>query len=622
MKIRIDLLKRDYKVIGLTLLTGFFLGWLFFHDSGNKAASGQATDEHAQEKNTIWTCSMHPQIRMDHPGKCPICGMDLVPLQENAGSETAISPDEIQMTDAAIKIADIQTLVAQKAYPDKEVYLLGKVMPDERNISELTARFGGRIEKLHVNFTGQKVDKGEKLVTIYSPALVTAQKELLESREYKQSNPEFYKATRNKLKLWDLTDEQIDNIEQKGEAQSYFDVLSPITGTVTKRNVALGDYVKEGSALFQVIDLTKVWIMFEAYESDLPWIKLDDKVKFTIRSLPGNNFNGRVSFIDPFIDPKTRIAQVRVEVQNPGLVLKPEMFANGVVTSSIASKQKDLMIPKTSILWTGKRAVVYVKVPNREQPTFKYREIVLGPSAGEFYVVKEGLSAGEEIAVNGVFKIDAAAQLAGKPSMMNPEGDRTASGYNHTGLSKGSLEDQSYDQNPAISAGKNHGDTSKHKSNSEIRQQATSKVFKRQLTAAYYNYLAMKNDFVSSNPDQVAQSAENVTSSLNKVDMNLPKDESHLAWMSQLEKLKDSLRKIMQSRDIKVQREAFAVFNQVFYQSVKDFGLEGVTTYYQYCPMAVGQKGAFWFSENGDIKNPYFGESMLTCGETKDTLKY
>ena len=627
MKTRINLSKRDYKIIGITLFAGLFFGWLFFHGSGNKTATGQATEEFTQEKKTIWTCSMHPQIRLDHPGKCPICGMDLIPLQENTGSETNISPDEIQMTEAAIKIADIQTMVAQKAYPDKEVYLLGKVKPDERNISELTARFGGRIEKLFVNFTGQNVSKGEKLATIYSPALVTAQKELLETREYKQSNPEFYNAARNKLKLWDLTDEQIDNIEQKGEVQSYFDVLSPITGTVTVRNVTLGDYVKEGSALFQVIDLTKVWIMFEAYESDLPWIKPGDKADFTIQSLPGKNFSGHVSFIDPLIDPKTRIAQVRVEVQNPGLVLKPEMFVNGMVTSSIAGNQKDLMIPKTSVLWTGKRAVVYVNVPDREQPTFKYREIVLGPSAGEFYVVKAGLSEGEEIAVNGVFKIDAAAQLAGKPSMMNPEGGKVSAGHNHASQQEGqsgmkmegsTKENHSAHQAINIKNEKTPGD----KVYSEGKELIINPQFKEQLTAVYKAYLPMKNAFVESNPHDVAQIAEKVSGALNGVDMELLEGETHRVWMDQLGKLKVSLEKMIQNHDVKAQREAFAAFNLTFYHSVKDFGLEGITTYYQYCPMAVDQKGAYWFSEIKEIKNPYFGEVMLQCGETSETLKY
>jgi len=467
MKTKINLNKRDYKVIGIALFAGLFFGWLFFHDSDSK--TDQTTEINTREQKTIWTCSMHPQIRMDKPGKCPICGMDLIPLQKDVGSAMNISADEIQMTEAAMKIADIQTRAVKKEYPNKEIYLLGKVKPDERRISELTARFGGRIEKLYVNFTGQEVNKGEKLASIYSPALVTAQRELLESQEYKQSNPEFYKAARNKLRLWDLTDGQIDDIEQSGETRSYFDILSPITGTVTRRNVTIGDYVKEGSSLFQVIDLTSVWIMFEAYESDLPWIKTNDKVNFTIQSLPGKYFNGSVSFIDPLLNPKTRIAQVRVQVQNPGLILKPEMFVSGTVTSAIAGNKKDLMIPKTSVLWTGKRAVVYVKVPDREQPTFRYREIILGPSAGDFYVVKEGLSEGEEIAVNGVFKIDAAAQLAGKPSMMNPEGSNISSEHNHgdRDLGDSTKEDHSSHQQMGMNTMDDH---SEHKMQRDLEQ--------------------------------------------------------------------------------------------------------------------------------------------------------
>ena len=621
MKTNINLTKRDYKVIGIALFAGLFFGWVFFHGPGNKRTTQQSTEEHIHEQKTIWTCSMHPQIRMDKPGKCPICGMDLIPLQVNTGNEAAISPDEIQMTDAAIKLADIQTMIVQKAYPDKEVNLLGKVKPDERNIAELTARFGGRIEKLFVNFTGQNVVKGEKLATIYSPALVTAQKELLEAGEYKQTNPELYRAARNKLKLWDLTDAQIDDIEQKGEARSYFDVLSPITGTVTNRNVALGDYIKEGSSLFRVINLTTVWLMFEAYESDLPWIKSGDKVHFTIQSLPGKNFQGRVSFIDPLIDPKTRIAQVRVEIQNPGLTLKPEMFANGMVTSTIAGNKKNLLIPRTSVLWTGKRAVVYVKKPNREQPTFEYREIVLGPAAGEFYVVKSGLSEGEEIAVNGVFRIDAAAQLAGKPSMMNPNGGKGSTGHHHEGMNMGSVT--SGGQADKLKMVKEEPETSgQEKIYIESKKQEIDPKFKQELTSVYKAYLPLKNAFVATNPDEIAKVAANVNEALARVEMELLKGQTHMDWMNQLGTLKESLKKMMETQDIKVQREAFANYNLAFYKSIKDFGLEDITTYYQYCPMAVDQKGAYWFSEIREIKNPYFGDAMLTCGETSETLSY
>lgn len=432
MKTKINIDKKNIKNYAIVLAIGLILGWVFFHDSGTKTESVNEHSEHVEE--SIWTCSMHPQIKQAKPGQCPICGMDLIALETNMGDDEDADPNEVQMTESAMKLAEIQTMIVKKDYSNKEVYLLGKVKPDERNIAELTARFGGRIEKLHINFTGQNVVRGGKLATIYSPELVTAQKELLEAVEYKESNPSFYKAIRNKLKLWDLTENQIDGIEKNGEVQNYFDVLSPISGTVTMRHVAIGDYVKEGNALFQVINLRKVWLMFEAYESDLPWLRTGDDVEFTVQSFPGKTFKGRVAYIDPFLNPKTRIANVRVEVNNPNLELKPEMFANGIIKPRLSGSKKDLLIPKTSVLWTGKRAVVYVKVPNRIHNSFLYRQITLGPEAGEFYIVKDGLSEGEEIAVNGVFKIDAAAQLEGKPSMMNPEGGKVSTGHNHGGM--------------------------------------------------------------------------------------------------------------------------------------------------------------------------------------------
>lgn len=424
MKTKINIDKKNIRNYTIVLVVGLILGWLFFHSSNKSTEAVHDHTEHAEEEEeaTIWTCSMHPQIKMDKPGKCPICSMDLIPLETSSADDEGTDPNEVQMSESAMKLAEIQTMQVKKDYSNKEVYLLGKVKPDERNIAELTSRFGGRIEKLFVNFTGQNVTKGEKLAIIYSPELVTAQKELLEAIEYKETNPSFYKAARNKLKLWDLTDAQINGIETDGEPQNYFDVLSPISGTVTMRHVSLGDYVKEGNALFEVINLRKIWVMFEAYESDLPWLREGDKVNFTVQSLPGENFTGKVTYIDPFLNPKTRIANVRVEVANPKLELKPEMFANGIIKPKVSGGQKDLLIPKTSVLWTGKRAIVYVKVPGRKMTSFLYRQITLGPEAGDFYVVKEGLSEGEEIAVNGVFKIDAASQLEGKPSMMNPSG--------------------------------------------------------------------------------------------------------------------------------------------------------------------------------------------------------
>jgi len=431
-------IKENYILAVSVLIVGLLLGWIFFHSSGEIAVISQEAElhedhDHSAEESTTWTCSMHPQIKQDKPGQCPICAMDLIPLTSMISSGDDVDPDEIVMSEAAMKLASIQTIVVTRGVPDKTVYLQGKVQADERNISELTARFGGRIEKLFINFTVQNVQKGEKLATIYSPDLVTAQRELLEAIAFRESRLSLYSAARGKLKLWDLTDEQISSIEEKGESLIYFDILSPITGTVTMRHVAIGDYVKEGTALFKVVNLTNIWVMFDAYESDLPWIKVGDKVDFTIKALPGENFTSRVTFIDPFINGQTRVAKVRVEVSNPKLTLKPEMFSSGLLESKIAESSNEILVPKSSVLWTGKRAIVYVKVPDRDNPSFLYREIILGPEAGSFFVVAEGLTEGEEIATNGVFKIDAAAQLSGLPSMMNPEGGMISSGHNHGG---------------------------------------------------------------------------------------------------------------------------------------------------------------------------------------------
>lgn len=432
-------IKQHIKIILPTLIVGLFLGWLFFHSSGSTSSAEKNTEAHDHSDETVYTCSMHPQIKQDKPGLCPICAMDLVPMSSLDDTEST-NPNEIHMTKAAMELAAVQTVRVSSGIPEKELHLLGKVKPDERRIAQLTARFGGRIEELFVNYTGQKVNRGQKLATIYSPELITAQKELLEAVKYKNTNPSFYKAARSKLKLWDLTEQQIDNIVQNSEPKLYFDIVSPISGTVTQRHVAKGDYVKEGVALFEVIDLSHVWVMFEAYESDLPWIKPGDEVTFTLQSVPGELFTGKVAYIAPLIDAKTRTTNVRVEVTNKNGKLKPEMFANGVIRSTIESETNELLIPKSAVLWTGKRSVVYVKIPNREKPTFLYREVVLGPEAGNFYVVEEGLTEGEEIAVNGVFKIDAAAQLAGKTSMMTPPSANASGGSVSTGHDHGNME--------------------------------------------------------------------------------------------------------------------------------------------------------------------------------------
>lgn len=411
-----------YVRFSLILIGGILLGWIFFHSSPAK----EEKHDHAAEaaKGEVWTCAMHPQIRMDKPGKCPICAMDLIPLTQSGTAE--MDQAAIHLTKEAAQLANVLTSIVSRQNPVKEVRLYGKVQADERLLQNQVSFISGRIEKLLVNFTGEPVRKGQPLALIYSPELVTAQQELLEAAKTKQTHPEIYEAAKEKLRQWKLTDLQISTIESSGNVKTTIEVESTTSGIVTARRVNNGDYVGQGSVLYEISDLSRVWILFDAYESDLPFLKNGDKIDFTVQALPGSSFAGTIKFIDPVIDPVNRVAKVRVEIGNPGGKLKPEMFATGHVNANLRELQDKLVIPRSAVLWTGKRSVVYVKQPDSEEPVFKIREIELGPQLGNSYVVLDGLADGEEIVTQSAFSVDAAAQLEGKPSMMNPSGGKKA----------------------------------------------------------------------------------------------------------------------------------------------------------------------------------------------------
>jgi Cu(I)/Ag(I) efflux system membrane fusion protein len=401
---------------GLLVFAGLFLGWLFFHSSGG--TKGDQNPSAKVAKKEIWTCAMHPQIRLDHPGKCPICGMEMILLsQYNSGSK--IDSNAIAFSKEAMELASVTTSIVSHQKPVKEVRLYGKVQADERLLQNQVAHVSGRIEKLMVNFTGEPVRQGQLLAMIYSPDLITAQQELLEAAKSKQTQPEIYQASKEKLMQWMLTDRQISQIEKSGRVKMNFEVYSNTSGIVTAKRVATGDHVSEGTVLFEVANLSNVWVLFDAYESDLPFLKVGNAIAFTIQAMPGRSYSSNIKFIDPVIDPVNRVAKVRVEVSNSGGKLKPEMFANGIVKANLNEYKDKLVIPRSAVLWTGKRSVVYVKQPGSGTINFKMCEIELGPMLGNSYVVESGLNEGEEIVTDGTFSVDAAAQLAGKPSMMN-----------------------------------------------------------------------------------------------------------------------------------------------------------------------------------------------------------
>ncbi len=577
-----------------TLVLGILLGWFFF---GGTPDNNQAEHKQEQSKNSIWTCSMHPQIRQSESGQCPICGMDLIPLNNESSDEG--NPMEIKMSPTSMQLANVQTSIIKKQKPVKEVRINGKIKADERRIFSQPSHIPGRIEKLLVSFTGEYVQKGQVLAYVYSPELVTAQEELFEANKFKESQPALFEAAKGKLLNWKLTGNQIDKILKAGHPQEQFPVLADVTGVVLNKRVNLGDYVKKGQPLFEVADLTKVWVLFDVYESDISWVKIGDKVSFNVQSLPGQNFTGNITFIDPVINPKTRVATARVELQNKRGRLKPDMFTLGTVNSPLEDHKEQLIVPKSAVMWTGERSVVYIKHSSASGIGFMMREIELGPALGNRYIVNDGLEEGEEIATNGTFSIDAAAQLAGKPSMMNPEGGPVSMGHNHGGTSTGTSTDHS-----------NHSKTV-----------AISKKAKQSLNPLFNEYLLLKDALVADDLEKAKSIAGTFQGKLGKVNMSVFKGEAHNVWMQHNSKTEKALKVIIGANNIGEGRRGFKDLSDQFVMMAKTFGPFDQVLFIQHCPMANSDKGADWISNSKEIRNPYFGEDMIGCGEVKQVIK-
>ena len=426
-----DIHKNKSVRFALVFVVGLLLGWLIFGGpSGNKQAHGEDEHIHAESEDQVWTCSMHPQIRQDGPGLCPLCAMDLIPLKTSSQSGgEAVDPDAIMMSQEAMALANVQTTVVSRQNPVKEISLYGTIQADERLSQSQASHVSGRIEKLFVNFTGESVRKGQTIATIYSPDILNAQQELLEAAKMQDISPGLLEAAKQKLRLWKLSDDQITNIEKSQEISSTIDIQANTGGVVISKNVNQGDYVSQGTVLFDIANLSRVWALFDAYEVDLPFLKVGDKLTYTLQAVPGKTFEGKIAFINPILDPVTRTAKVRVETANAGMQLKPEMYANATIEAPLNQYKDQIVIPKSAVLWTGKRSLVYIKQPHTETPAFKMTEVDLGPSLGDAYVIMSGINDGDEIVTQGAFTVDASAQLEGKLSMMNQHGEPAPTGH-------------------------------------------------------------------------------------------------------------------------------------------------------------------------------------------------
>lgn len=624
------------------------------HESHSVTDGQSATSSADSPENEIdfWTCSMHPQIKLPGAGKCPICSMDLIPVyKDEGGGDDSGDVVTLKLSRNAESLAEVSTSLVTRQPVLKEVRMVGLLDYDETRLTHITAWVPGRIDRMFVDYTGVSVKNGDHMVEMYSPELISAQEELIQAAKslkklqssgsslVRKSTEQALTSSREKLVLLGLTEQQVKDIERRGKASDQVTIYAPAAGVVVERNATEGMYVKTGTRVYSIADLSNLWLHLDAYESDLPWIRYGQKVEFTTQAFPGKVFRGTISFIAPVLNPMTRTTKVRVSVVNTDGALKPGLFVNGIVKASVYGegrvvdtslkgkyigpmhpevvkdepgacpvcgmdlvKAEDLgyitdaddavvpiVIPVSAPLLTGKRAVVYVKDPDSSR--YELREVVLGPRSGDFYIVESGLREGELVVTNGAFKIDADLQIKGKKSMMNPDAIKQTGGHQH-GDSGGMKGEPS---------GGEMEDHSKHSSAKELKPLPEKLA---PIVDAYLNLSeALASDDLSGSQGAFLKVEETLKQA--------GKHKLHALILGDLNKLED----------FESIRGAFGKFSKGFLEELSIYHLpKKLDAFKAHCPMAGDGKGAFWIQRGKEVRNPFYGSSMLSCGSIEGAL--
>ena len=641
-----------------------FLAGMLFKGSSKQIRMDGLT-EHADDSNVaFYTCSMHPSVKLQDPNaKCPICAMDLIPV--TSGTDDLAGFPSLSLSPRAMKLAEIETTAVERKFVETEIRMVGKVEYDETRLSYITAWVPGRLDRLYVDYTGVAVNRGDHLVDLYSPDLLSAQEELLQaiqtSESLKTSESNFLKSkslaniesTKEKLRLWGLSEDQISAIEESGTSTDHITINSPISGIVVHKDALEGMYVKTGNRVYTIADLSKVWVKLDAYESDLPWLHYGQAVEFRTEAYPGQVFKGQIAFIDPILNSSTRTVKIRVNLPNPDGKLKPDMFVRATVKSRVAKggrvmnpdlmgkwispmhpeivknepgscdicgmdlvsaesmgyvsadhleEEAPLVIPASAPLITGKRAVVYLST---KPGHFEGRVVELGPRAGDYYIVFDGLEEGEQIVSRGSFKIDSAVQIQAKPSMMNPDGaEGSMPHHDHSSHAQGKSNDNQMESNPPVVSVSDVPD-------------ALTQVLKLMLN----DYLELQS---SLSHDSIEKSQEHTASlkhQLDTMEEGMLEEDGESFWDGHVNFMDAALIRMDKAPDIQNVREGFLELSNALVPMLKQFGsgLEQEILIY-HCPMAFRGKGGDWIQNKSGIENPYFGSSMFTCGELKERL--
>ncbi len=608
-----------------------------------------------------WTCSMHPQIKMPKSGQCPICFMDLVPVR--AGDSEDGDAPVLKFPERARVLARIETTEVKPREIIHEISMVGKLAFDETLITYISSYIPGRLDRLYVDYTGILVRKGDHLAEIYSPELLVAQREFLmameaveragvrrDSRTSEASRAgerdvgeatarSVMEASRRKLELWGIPKDEIERLIRERKPSDHMRLDSPVAGWVVEREGFQGMYVETGTRLFTVVDLENVWVVLDAYELDVQFLRYGQEVEFETESFPGHLFTGQLSYIDPVLNEATRTVKVRVNVPNPDLRLRPGMFVRahvnvrlgegGEVISDqlvgrwicpmhpeivkddpgqcdkcgmdlVASEtlgyatqtspaQKLLAVPTTAVLLTGRRAVVYVEKERDDGPAYEGRVVELGPRAGDWYVVLSGLQEGERAVTRGALMIDSAMQIQAKPSMMQPPAEEEK----EPEIESRAVAGAAYHAHvrPIIAA------------HLELTQAlAADEEDKSHAALAALRKAAMHITGETPGPHGLEEDDE----------------KRFVELVGQIVEAAPDDPKI----DIEDLRLRLVDINAAVERLLRTFGHEGAGTIYRvYCPMAMDNKGAYWLQAEPAIRNAYFGAKMLRCGEVRGVIE-
>lgn len=589
----------------------------------------------AGKPGAIYTCPMHPQIRQPGPGRCPICGMELVPASSGAADLDEFS---VKIEPAQRRLANIQTARVQEGPLEATLQTVGAIAIDESRQATIASYIDGRLERLFADYTGVQIKKGDHLAVIYSPQLFAAQVEYIEARRaataggglqaVRQAQESLATNTRQRLREFGMTDEQLTELERSGNAQSRLTIYAPQGGTVVEKLAIEGNYVKAGDPIYRIAELSTVWLMLKLFPEDATKIRFGQRVEAISQSLPGEKLVGRVAFIDPTVDPKTRTVGVRVELVNDGR-LRPGDYAEATITLPIGSKgevfdadlagkwispmhpqvirsepgqcpicgmdlvptakygfagepvpqQASLYVPRPAVLMAGGNSVVYVEA---KPGVFEIRPVTLGPILRDKIVIVEGLKANEVVATAGNFLIDSQMQLAGKPSLIDPT--------RAIARSKERKEPLKF-ENLAV-------DTVTGESGKQLED----------LYAAYFDVqIALASDKKPSS--EAAQALHAAASKLAK-DEALPEAATKL--------LTDVAAKSehLHHMELAEARKGFKPISHAIVtlaSQLRSENAQGPFTHF-FCPMVPGG-GGDWLQPNDRLLNPYFGSEMLRCGE-------